>query len=365
MKNEHGIMEETLLQRLGIKSDEITVLVGILAWKGRDGNIIGNKKLFEDLQKTLLSHHGISYIITPNHSLQNDELEGYLYVPTEGIWVQAKLPIPDVIYNRVPYHQYEQSEAFNSFKTIAKEKQIPFFNSSFLDKWSTYQLLSSHPYIRSFLPKTTEVIEAKSCYSFLKKHTCIYAKPKFRSKGFGVMRIRLKQDGKIYCETTSTTILFSTFLRFWERFSSTFEKNQYIFQQAIEPKTYKGRRFDLRVLGQYTGSTFDMTGIGVRQSFHQEVTTHIPKGGRIIPLSTVTHLTPIKKLEKMIRYVGEELNKAYGEFYEFSLDIGLDEEQHPYIFEVNAKPMTFDELEIESRRMDQLCTLFLQLPKKK
>ncbi|MET3696383.1 YheC/D-like protein [Bacillus oleivorans] len=358
-------MEATLLQRLGLEAKEIKVLVGILAWEGRAGNIVGNKKLFEDLQKNLIQYKGISYIMTPNQSLDEHEIDGYLFIPKENIWIQTKLPIPNVIYNRVPYYQHEKSEKFEQFKINAAKKGIPFFNSSFLDKWSTYQLLSKHQKISNYLPDTTEVKDHESCYQFLKKYKCIYAKPKLRSKGFGVMRIRLKQDGKVYCETTSTTILFANFSRFWERFYTTFEKNQYIFQKAIEPKTFKGRRFDLRILGQFTGSEFNMTGIGVRQSFHQEVTTHIPKGGRIIPFSRVTHLTPIQQLEELTQMVGEELNKAYGVFYEFSIDIGLDEQKHPYIFEVNAKPMTFDEDEIESKRMKQLCHLFIQLYEEK
>ena len=354
-------IETALLERLGLNKNEIKVFVGILAWKGRTGNIVGNKKLFEDLQRNLLSFKGVSYIMTPNQALDGKEIEGYLYVPKENVWIQAAVPIPNVIYNRVPYYQHEKSEEFEQFKKDAAQKGIPFFNSSFLDKWSTYQLLSQHAKIEKFLPETIEVKDEEICFQFLKRHLCIYAKPKLRSKGFGVMRIRLKQDGKVYCETTSTTILFANFTRFWERFFTTFEKNQYILQQAIEPKTFKGRRFDLRILGQFTGSGFNMTGIGVRQSFHQEVTTHIPRGGRIIPFSRVTHLTPIEELEKLTQMVGEELNKAYGVFYEFSIDIGLNDSSHPYIFEVNAKPMTFDEDEIESKRMKQLCSLFIRL----
>ncbi|HWO76980.1 MAG TPA: YheC/YheD family protein [Bacillus sp. (in: firmicutes)] len=358
-------MEATLLQRLGLEETEIKVLAGILAWKSRTGSIVGNKKLFEDLQRKLLSCQGVSYIITPNQSLDRHEIEGYLFVPNENVWIQANVPIPNVIYNRVPYYQHEKSEKFDQFKQNALRKGIPFFNSSFLDKWSTYQLLSQHEKIREHLPDTIEVKDEETCFQFLRRYSCIYAKPKLRSKGFGVMRIRLKQDGKIYCETTSTTILFANFTRFWERFYTTFEKNQYILQQAIEPKTYKGRRFDLRILGQFTGSGFNMTGIGVRQSFHQEVTTHIPKGGRIIPFSRVTHMTPVQQLEELTQMIGKELNKAFGVFYEFSIDIGLDENQHPYLFEVNAKPMTFDEEEIESKRMQQLCTLFIRLYQQK
>lgn len=361
MSHEKEVLEGTLLKRLGL--EKVRVWVGVLAWRGRSGKIVGNKKLFAELQKALLPLGGISYIITPHQSLEDDWLKGYLYVPSEDSWIFTEFPIPDVIYNRVPFYHNEKEKCFIQFRESAKQKGIPIFNSHFLDKWSTYQLLSARTSIQNFLPETLEVTNEEDCLQFIRTHICIYAKPKLKSKGFGVMRIRLKHDGKIYCETTSTTILFANFERFWERFQTTFEKNQYILQQAIEPKTYKGRRFDLRVLGQYNGTTYEVTGIGVRQSFHQEITTHVPRGGRILPLSAVEHLVPDKLIDQLVIDIGEELNKDSDLFYEFSIDMGLDEEHTPYVFEVNAKPMTFDEEEIESKRMELLSELFLTLSK--
>ncbi|MCC5399972.1 hypothetical protein LMQ13_13720, partial [Staphylococcus aureus] len=55
---------------------------------------------------------------------------------------------------------------------------------------------------------------------------------------------------------------------------------------------------------------------------------------------------------------GEVLTKKYGFIGEFSIDACVDKEGNYYLFEVNAKPMLFDEVEIEEKRCQQLVKLF-------
>lgn len=51
----------------------------------------------------------------------------------------------------------------------------------------------------------------------------------------------------------------------------------------------------------------------------------------------------------------EALERKIGrEFVEMSLDVGLDGSGHPWIFEINAKPLHFDEKDIQRRRNVQL-----------
>lgn len=46
---------------------------------------------------------------------------------------------------------------------------------------------------------------------------------------------------------------------------------------------------------------------------------------------------------------------------EFSIDIGEDESGSLFIYEVNSKPMQFDEVEIETNRLLHLKNLFIEL----
>jgi hypothetical protein len=45
------------------------------------------------------------------------------------------------------------------------------------------------------------------------------------------------------------------------------------------------------------------------------------------------------------------------------MDVGLTPDGNPFIFEVNSKPMVFDEKSIQKKRITQLVELFIKLAK--
>lgn len=57
----------------------------------------------------------------------------------------------------------------------------------------------------------------------------------------------------------------------------------YIAQEEIHSAEYEGTRFDFRILAHANQEEYILTGVGVRLSQKQDVTTHIPSGGRLIP----------------------------------------------------------------------------------
>jgi hypothetical protein len=63
-------------------------------------------------------------------------------------------------------------------------------------------------------------------------------------------------------------------------------------------------------------------------------------------------------LNRIAEAVGRELTKKYGLIGEFSMDIGLTSGGKPFIFEVNSKPMIFDEPDIQKKRESQLVKTF-------
>ena len=65
----------------------------------------------------------------------------------------------------------------------------------------------------------------------------------------------------------------------------------------------------------------------------------------------------------MAEQTGKALSEQFGYFGEFSIDAGISQSGNYYIYEVNSKPMSFDENEIEERKISQLCRLFFQLTK--
>jgi hypothetical protein len=62
----------------------------------------------------------------------------------------------------------------------------------------------------------------------------------------------------------------------------------------------------------------------------------------------------------VVEEAGKWLTDHWGFFGEFSIDAGVSSKGNYYLFEINSKPMSFDEQEIEKKRIKNLCRLFFQ-----
>ena len=63
----------------------------------------------------------------------------------------------------------------------------------------------------------------------------------------------------------------------------------------------------------------------------------------------------------LISECGKEMSKHFGFIGEFSADIGLSKGGQLYMYELNAKPMIFDEPDIQRHGAKQLISLFDEL----
>ena len=61
-----------------------------------------------------------------------------------------------------------------------------------------------------------------------------------------------------------------------------------------------------------------------------------------------------------VKEIGQLLTEELGYFGEFSLDAGITEKGNYVIYEVNSKPMSFDEPKIEEKRISALVDLFFR-----
>ncbi|HLO13083.1 MAG TPA: YheC/YheD family protein, partial [Pseudoneobacillus sp.] len=109
--------------------------------------------------------------------------------------------------------------------------------------------------------------------------------------------------------------------------------------------------------------TYILTGVGIRQSHKQVITTHIPSGGKLLPYKLLQSEEHDQFFQMIVPYIGNALSTKFGYFGEFSIDACISEDGEYYLYEVNSKPMSFDERHIEDRKIEQLCRLFLQLIK--
>jgi YheC/D like ATP-grasp len=184
------------------------------------------------------------------------------------------------------------------------------------------------------------------------------------SQGKGIRLIEIDDNGRILCKSIKKMERFLNVSRLFQSYSEWFNSNQWIIQEAVDCKTLHDHRYDFRILVLHTGEDFRLIGIGVRMSQRQEVTTHVPTGGKIISLKEVADVHTKKEISRIVQTCGEELAKSFGYVGEFSIDLAPREQGGFVLFEINSKPMSFDEEEIENKRRKQLVRTFLTLSAK-
>ncbi|WP_285767668.1 YheC/YheD family protein [Peribacillus sp. SI8-4] len=320
----------------------------------------GNLTLFQDLSSYLSQHGILSYAIT-GRALASGSMKGYVFSTDANKWIEYKMPLPDIVYNRVPSRGYEASAEFHSLMNHFNERNVNIFNPSFLDKYVMYESLKEAGSLIRHLPETA-ILHTRECLeSFLDTHRHIYLKPCKGSQGKGIYTICKNPDGTLLVSSLKNSETFDNFTSFWETKKKVLTKRNYLAQRAIVPKKLLGHRYDYRILVHYEKGFYKVTGKAVRMSQTQEITTHTPRGGKLYPYQNLQSRRLNLALAKIAQKCGEILSKKVGFLGEFSIDIGEDESGSLFIYEVNSKPMQFDEEDIEANRLLQLKDLFIEL----
>lgn len=335
-------------------------IVGIMTSYNSKNKLIGNRPLFEKLQRELDSFGGI-IIVFPPERLTHTNVDGFTYISSENKWLPITTPLPHVIYNRVPFRKTEEEDHFAAAINILKSFNIPFFNPHFLHKFELYQTLKQHNILTNFLPETAQLTSEHVLADFLSRHGSIYVKPASGFKGKDIYRLLRRIDNSFLLENVKGIQNYHSFQEITKIFLPKWTSKEYIVQEEIDVDIFNGQRYDFRILATYLNGKYCLTGVGIRQSSLQDVTTHVPAGGKIIPYADVQTKEHDHFIQLVIEHCGALLSDEFGFFGEFSIDACMDKQGNYYIFEVNSKPMLFDEPEIETNRTRQLAKLFYEL----
>lgn len=347
---------------LNLKNGHVGPVIGIMTARKKDGTITGNSTLFMEIQEKLLSYGGFSFIFTPEDA-EDDSIIGYTFILAESCWKKIKIPYPDLVYNRIPFRKEEQSIFFLNFISRLKEKKISFFNPHFLDKYELYCLFKNNSKLQSLIPETELISDKQSFFAFFERHKAVYLKPSRSAKGKGIFRLKAAGSGEIELNGLKRSDAYSSIQAFWEEWEEELIEKNYLVQEEKKSFQYEGKRCDFRILAQAEKDRYLITGIGIRQAQAQDLTTHVPHGGALLPYHLFQNEEMDHFFEMMVSEIGKTLTEHYGFFGEFSIDAGLSPNGDYYLYEVNSKPMSFDEKEIEEKKIAQLCRLFLQMTK--
>jgi hypothetical protein len=338
----------------------------------------GNHQNFADIIRMGQTMGIMVYVLTPRglDTYGKKTVEGYLLDPhsTHLHWTKTKLPLPHIVYNRIPTRHSENSnEVQAAMYKLQKTFGIQLFNPHFFNKWTLYTQLSSIKELSPLLPDTVPLSKT-ALQSMCKKHTTLYLKPIHGQAGIGMIRIyRQNKEYELIVQKKmqkKKKHIVASFASLWEIIQTLCKKDTYLVQQGIPLAQYHRRPFDVRMLIQKNGrGEWKVTGIGIRIAGKRAITTHVPMGGKIENVNKVFKTVFAgKETEKIkqIRDTGIALAQAIqlkqkSLLGEMSIDLGIDSNGKMWFFEANSKPMKFDEPEIRTRSLQRLLQYCLYL----
>jgi len=269
-------------------------------------------------------------------------INGYQY--EDGEWKRIVSRFPDVIYNTNSFSQEKQIRAVELL-----HQEIPFTSYSIGSKETVYRNLMKYEQYADYLVPSEKVLSAEHFFACLEKYTEVVFKPTWGHQGMDVYHI--KKEGDVFLILLGAEEARYDAKKTADFIQSKRKQEDYIVQPYINCRTKTGVPYDLRLhvqkgrggkwvnpiiyprissngsivcnIGQ-GGYTSDLTGFlkGEFGAQHYDVRKYV----ELFSLQLAAHMDEIQK-----ELYGEELN-------ELGIDIGLDDAQKIFVYEVNWRP---------------------------
>ncbi|MEH7180829.1 YheC/YheD family protein [Neobacillus vireti] len=284
------------------------------------------------------------YFTPKSVNFDNQTIEGYEY--KNASWQEVTTPFPDVIYNTGSPEKLDVSkDIINQLK-----ERIPFTTVSLGNKWTINERLKKGKQFSNYLIPAKVLRNWNDLSGFLREYENVVVKPMDGRKGQGIYFIQTTKNGFIVnkdCKDKSYTQKeLKVFLE------ALLQENTYIVQPYISSKTKKGLIFDFRLHAQKNGEgKWVITAIYPRIATDGTIITNINNGGY------TKYLEPFLNQEfgeeeafnlkrtleyftlSLARHLDELQMLEYSEVIdEIGIDVGLDENQKLWIYEVNWRP---------------------------
>jgi hypothetical protein len=328
-------------------------LVGIFTAGFTDHTLrpIGERTLFFAKLLSVQNDVGAYYFVFGAHHInwQNGTIKGFFYL-NDG-WKQMNVPIPHVVYDRIPNRRTEKLKQLREVKTrLQRDYLIPWFNPGFFDKWEMHKMLQNNDTVSHYLPETYLNPTVETVEQMLEKYRHVYFKPAKGSLGLGIHQVlKLNDDDGCYCRfhngEENRLRRYSSLKALMEKQFPNDQLKHILVQQGIHLIRWQKRAVDFRIhTNKNEKGVWEVGAIAAKTAGSGSVTTHIRYGGNVKTVAEVLGIGPNKrKTETQLKEASLAISQAIdrkvdGTVGEIGFDLGLDNEGHIWLFEANAKP---------------------------
>lgn len=276
------------------------------------------------------------------------------YIERSGTWQRRTLPLPDVIYHRAAHGKRGRRKmAKQIMRDLRTQHGIVLINSSnYFAKSVVAEALAFFPETRSLTPETVRFGNVADLITMLDRHRCLFVKAEAGSHGTDVLRICRETDGFAVRGAFGgqrTNEQFASRAELIAFLDLLLQGTPSVIQQGIDLPELDGRVFDVRVIVQKDGSgQWRAPLVLVRLAQADKVAANMSQGGHPF-LPGVFHRLfggEFPALERFEERAVEAATKTalalesrFGLQGEMGIDLGLDCDGRPWVFEANTKPL--------------------------
>lgn len=216
-------------------------------------------------------------------------------------------------------------------------------------KLRDFNTLIQNTELQPHIPETRS-LTLEWLHKMVYQYPLLYIKPDNSSQGVGIIRTDRMGDHSIMLRSIDTK-----HYSFHQNPNSLFtainrlkRKKHYIIQQGITSTTQLHYPFDIRIHVLKANDAWTIGGMIGKVAKKKSIVTNASKGALPTHIDTILNVfrgyseeqsQEIKStIEKITIDVATEMGKKHTDWKEFGLDVGIDEENRIWIYEVNFKP---------------------------
>jgi hypothetical protein len=279
------------------------------------------------------------YFTPGNVDIKNQTIIGKYY--ENGVWINKEYPFPDVIYN-ASYPLSEKAERIVDYLS----ERIPFTSHSVGDKLSVYKRIEKGKNFKQYLIPTLELTNVKELLDMINLYTKVIMKPVSGHQGGGILFIE-KEDDETFKVNDAGKISIHKKQELLDLALLKIQEQEYLVQRFISSKIKSGHVYDFRLHVQKNGEgRWVITCIYPRIGPLGSITSNLGSGGYTAFLDSFLQKEfngdwfNIKRtLEHFSLSFSTHFDSLYNvSFDELGIDVGIDENQKLWLYEVNWRP---------------------------
>ncbi|WP_019415183.1 YheC/YheD family protein [Paenisporosarcina sp. TG20] len=281
------------------------------------------------------------FYFTPGKvDIENQKIKGKYY--ENGVWLDKEYPFPDAIYN-ASYPLSENAERIVDYLS----ERIPFTSHSIGDKLGVHNRIMKGKDFKQYLIPTVKLTNSKEILELINLYPKVIMKPVSGHQGVGILFIEKLDDGHFKINELGKTLIYKK-QELLNKVLHKIQEQDYIAQKFISSQMKSGNVYDFRLHVQKNRKgKWVITTIYPRIGPLGSITSNLSGGGYTAYLDEFLqkefHIDWFN-MKRLLEHFSLSFPNHFESLYdgiafdELGIDVGIDENQKLWLFEVNWRP---------------------------